>query len=374
MKRCLILLALFASACASTGTTTGSGSEQTVPQPAQQTPVNANANTAVTRNGPAVPSVAQTPGPVIPKGARFTIFCESFTGDDHVQRSTEMKNILMANARVKGWYVIHKDGQSTIYHGYYSEFDVANAADSAAEKEADRAQNEKKLVEALPNPLNKDQRLFPRALFVSLDSPDPDAPAEWNLVNTRGYWSVEIAAYSGFERKQAAVESVREARKMNIPAYYYHGPSYSSVCIGAWPQAAVIEKSTEQVNAIPQGSDIFVDVQGGAIPQQMKNDLLRQGRQVQVVVPKVQIVDQSLLETLRTYPEHSVDGYVEMDNATDPVTKKETQKPKHSMLVRIPAADNISQVEGADDGHTPTLIQPSPSNNNLGTRLRGLNP
>ena len=384
MKRCLILLALFASACTSTGTTTDSGTARSTPQPAQQ-PVKANnsENAAVARNGLPVAVAAQAPGTVIPKGARFTIFCESFTGDDHVQRSTEMKAVLMKNAVLKGWYVIHKEGQSTIYQGYYSEFDVANAKDTAAKKEAQRAQSEKKLVEALPIPKelfgsrqtsDAERRLFPRALFVSLDSPDPDAPDEWNLVKTRGYWSVEIAAYSGFERKQAAVESVREARKMNIPAYYYHGPSYSSVCIGAWPQTAVIEKSTEQVNSIPQGSDVFVDVQGGAIPQQMKNDLLNKGRQVQVVVPKVQIVDQSLLDTLRAYPEHSVDGFVEMDSATDPQTKELKQKAKHSMLVRIPAADNISQVEGADDGHTPTLIQPTPSNNNLGTRLRGLNP
>jgi hypothetical protein len=274
---------------------------------------------------------------------------------------------------LKGWYLIHKDGQSTIYQGFYSEFDVANATDAAAKKDALRAQNEKKLVEALPLP-GTTQKLFPRALFVSLDSPDPDAPAEWNLVNTGGAYSVEIAAYTGFERKQAAVESVREARKSNIPAYYYHGPSYSHVCIGAWPATAVIEQAVAQVNAIPQGNDVFVDLQGGAIPQEMKNQMLRQGRNVQVVVPKVKIVDQTLLDTMRAYPEHSVDGYAQMEETMDPVTKQRIQKPKHSMLIRIPAADASMDTARSDDSSPPTLIKPNPSNNNLGARLKGLNP
>lgn len=383
MKRCLILLALFTAACGSQPTSQQSAATPApMPIPMSQPPITP-ANTAAQRNGPVVPSAQPTAAqqksveqaPAIPKGARFTIFCESFTGDDHVQASTQMKNILMSNAKVKGWYVIHQDGQSTLYHGYYSDFDVNNAADAAAKKDAQRAQNDKKLVEALPNPLNQSQKLFPRALFVSLDSPDPDAPAEWNLVNSGGAYSVEIAAYSGFERKQAAVESVRDARKMNIPAYYWHGPSYSHVCIGSWPATAVVEQAVEQVNAIPQGNDVFVDVQGGAIPAELKNNLLRQGRNVQVVVPKVKIVDQTLLETLRAYPEHSVDGIVQMETVVDPGSRQKIQKPKHSMLVRVPAADASMQASSTpDDSREPTLIQPNPaSRNNLGARLRGLN-
>lgn len=315
---------------------------------------------------------APAPTSVIPKGARFTIFCESFTGDDHVQRATEMKNILMANAKVKGWYVIHKDGQSTIYHGYYSEFDAGNAADAAGRKEAERAQYEKKMVEALPNPIDQSQKLFPRSLFVSLDSPDPDAPPEWNLVNSGGAYSVEIAVYTGYERKQFAVDSVREARRMNIPAFYYHGPSYSHVCIGTWPASAVQEQSVEQVNSIPQGSDIFVDVQGGEIPKEMKETLLRQGRNVQVVVPKVKILDQTLLDTMRAYPEHAVDSEVEMYDARDS-SGKVVKRPKPSLLIHIPSAVNESQAH-TDDSAPPTLVQPNGARNNLGTRLRGLNP
>lgn len=342
---------------------------------AEQTP-GPTPRAEVQRNGPAAqPTAVQqkaVPATVIPKGARYTIFCESFTGDDHVQRATEMKNILIANAKVKGWYVIHKDGQSTIYHGYYGEFNLSNATDAATRKEAERAQNDKKMVEALPNPIDQTQRLFPRSLFVSLDSPDPDAPPEWNLVNSGGYYSVEVAVYTGFDRKQFAIESVRDARKMNIPAYYYHGPSYSSVCIGVWPASAVVERSVDQVNSIPQGSDIFVDVQGGEIPQAMREGLLRQGRNVQVVVPKVKVVDQTLIDTMRAYPEHAVDYQVEMYDATNPVTKKVEKRPKPSLLVRVPAGEGPAQAE-VDDRTPPTLVQPNQSPNNLGARLRGLN-
>ncbi len=372
MKRCLIVLALLVAGCAANSTTqTGT----TAPENSAPT-LAANQSTAqatASNNGPDVAPKAQDAGQTIPQGARFTIFCESFTGDDHVQRSTAVKEVLMRSAATKGWYVIHQSDQSTIYHGYYREFDASATTDAAGKKEAERAQREKKLVEAVPNPLKPDSRLFTRAIFVSLDSPDPDAPAEWNLVNTHGYWSVEIATYSGFERKQAAVESVREARKLNIPAYYYHGASYSSVCIGAWPQAAVIEHSTEQVNSIRADSDVFVDVRGGGISPEMRDQLLKSGKNVQVVVPKVQVVDKSLLDTLRAYPEHAVDGYTEMETIEDPATKKQSQRPKHSMLVRVPASSGQSASEGADTAPTPAMIRPNQSNN-LGARLRGLNP
>ena len=53
-------------------------------------------------------------------------------------------------------------------------------------------------------------------------------------------WSVQIAAYEGStQRKKFAVDAVRDARAEGVPAYYYHGPSISSVCVGAWPRAAV---------------------------------------------------------------------------------------------------------------------------------------
>lgn len=364
MKRLLIVLALVA----------GCAGNPTVPEPQPQassvtvpTP-----RATVGREGDAPPAREQVPAPTIPAGARFTIFCETFTGDNHVQRATELKNLLMANARTKGWYVIHQDGQSTIYHGYYAEFDESAAVNAAAKKEAQRAKSDKSVVDALPNPLRADSKLFPRALFVSLDSPDPDAPPEWSLVNANGYWSVEVASYTGFERKQAAVESVREARKANIPAFYYHGPSYSSVCIGAWPRSAVIERSTEQINSIPQGSDVFVDVRGGEIPADIRNNMLRDGKPIQVVVPKVEIVDKTLLATLKAYPEHAVDGYAEMEKFIDPATKKESMRPKHSMLVRIPVADGQTTAGPVDSAPEPSLIQPAPTNN-LGARLRGLN-
>lgn len=373
MKRCLIVLALFAAACGSQPTS--SDSKPALEQPPTQADVRSTTPSGANRNGPVVNAPAAAPaGPTIPQGARFTIFCESFTGDDHVQRATTMKNVMVKSAKVKDWYIIHQDGQSTLYHGYYREFDAANATDSATKKEVQRAQNDKKMVESLPVPGRLDQRLFPRALFVSLDSPDPDAPPEWNLVNAKGYWSVEIAVYSGVERKQLAVESVRDARGSNIPAYYYHGPSYSSVCIGVWPRTAVNEQSTEQINTIRQGSDVFVDVRGGGISPEMRQNLMRDGKPIEVVVPKVEILDQSLLATLRAYPEHHVDGIVEMERVVDPANKAEVRKPKHSLLVRIPAEGTSTASGGGESAPEPRLIQPTPTNNNLGARLRGLNP
>ena len=53
--------------------------------------------------------------------------------------------------------------------------------------------------------------LFPHSFFVEVTTPDPQAPAEWNLANANGYWSLQIAAYKDSpKRKQYAVEAVRE--------------------------------------------------------------------------------------------------------------------------------------------------------------------
>src|SRR5207244_4483730 len=100
------------------------------------------------------------------------------------------------------------------------------------------------------------EKLFKTAGFISLDAPDPLTRPEWDLANvdrnkgkaddTRAYWSLQVMAFrDNPKRKEAAVQAVEALRKQGIPAYFYHGESISSVCVGAWPASAVRTQVTD---------------------------------------------------------------------------------------------------------------------------------
>ena len=59
----------------------------------------------------------QTPAP----DAQWTIYCTSLSGPTHVEQAKNLKEWLMKNSQLRGWYVIHGDRESTIYHGFYGQ-------------------------------------------------------------------------------------------------------------------------------------------------------------------------------------------------------------------------------------------------------------
>jgi len=181
--------------------------------------------------------VAREDVPVPPVDAQWTILCESVDGPAHVQDAAPLKSRLMQASGMPDWYIIHGDKESTLYYGYYRSFDNAT--------EKTRAEQDRQAVATLTDRLGN--RLLRGGVFVAVNAPDPVSPPEWNLLNTpkNAYWTMEIATFSGNpKRKEAAVQAVRELREKGEPAYYYHGPSSSSVCIGAWPRDAVAEQGT----------------------------------------------------------------------------------------------------------------------------------
>lgn len=254
--------------------------------------------------------------PVPPKGAQYTIFCARIEGDAHVERSNRLKNDLIQKSGLRDWYVLHDDRQSLLYHGYYRTFN-----DTADRREMERAQSDLKRVKAMSV---DGYRMFPSALFVDLDAPDPVAPPEWNLLNARGSWSLQIAAYKDSPlRKEAAVEAVREARKQGIEAYFYHGDTVSSVCLGAWPEEAVSVREAGMENA--NSTDPFL-----VTPAGLPDEVVRDVRDVKVLREEVQILDPTLLATMRQYPHHAVNG----EQIGRMVNGKQVFDP--SLLIKIP--------------------------------------
>jgi hypothetical protein len=173
---------------------------------------------------------------------------------------------------------------------------------------------------------------------------DPDAPPEWDLRNAKGYWSLQIGAYRGSpDRKQAAVEAVREARAAGLEAYYYHGKSISSVLIGAWPREAV--KSQDQASAKAGDPHKTVMVLPQELPPGTRTDniVTADGQPVEVVVPRVEPVDPTMIQDMKDYPTNAVNGEV-IWHKVKTRDGGEISVPEPSFLVVIPhkadSADN----------------------------------
>ena len=241
-----------------------------------------------------------------PADAQFTLFVDSIQGPAHVLKALELKKQLIAQTHRQGWYVISSESQSSLYFGYYRTIDDAQREP----KEVRRAQSDRRMVENMLEPAGG--RRFPKSIFVSVNSPDPQAPPEWNLANAPAdaFWSVQIGAYQGSpERKQYAVDAVRELRQNGKQAYFYHGDTISSVCIGLWPRAAVKEQGArDDAHTVDptQPLMVFADV----LPPNMPTEIYRDGRKVQVEAPKVEILDPTLKATFKEFPVHAVNGEV----------------------------------------------------------------
>jgi hypothetical protein len=300
------------------------------------TPSSRPTNPAAAASPAPAPSAASTID-APPKDARYTIYCLGVTGPDHVAKANQVKILWQQATQRRDWYVVHQDDQSLVFFGYYRA--IADPKDSdTARAAADRTmiRNLKDTVGDYP---------FEQAMLMPVDAPDPNAPPLWNLVNAKGAWTLEIAAYKGPGRKEAAVESVRQARAQGIEAYYYHGPTASSVCIGAWPQEAVVQHLNNQMqNSDPNQAIMVVpDVIASQMPDNFTD---KDGNQTKVVHNGAQVIDPTLLAAMQKYPTHSLNGYDDLVNGV----------PRQSAVMAIPHTPDASSPAVADQPPSVNLL------------------
>lgn len=299
------------------------------PQPIVATP---QAATPATQPAPPAPVAADTGFPAIPPGAQYTLYCLTISTPTHVPDSEHVKEQLIHRTGSSNWYVLHGEGQSTLYYGFYKTFD-----DSSQPEEKARAQADRLSISRLRD--DNGDTPFSGCGFVALASPDPDAPPEWDLRHAPGYWALQIAAYQGSpDRKRAAVEAVRAARAQGIEAYYYHGPSVSSVLIGTWPRQAV--KEQDQTEARTDDPSKTIMVLPKPLPPGMATDnlVMPDGSRVKVMAPKLEIQDPTLIEAMKQYPANVVNGQEIMHRVM--TSQGEIQVPDPSFLVVIPHDDD----------------------------------
>lgn len=317
------------------------------PPPTQQTQPTISQGNAV--QNPAAPtgvgtvaSANQRPAhnpsddvPIPPAGAQWTIFCDSVTGIGHIENADILKSRLVALTGMRDWYVIHSDRQSDIYFGYY------RSLEDPAEKK--RAEADRLKVANLTDRYGN--HLVRGGLLQPINAPDPVAPREWNLLSTpkNAYWTIEIATFSGnAKRKEAAVQMVRDLRAQGeTQAYYYHGPTVSSVCVGAWPREAIAEQGTGIDNKGQTRDDahtpnadqpLFVFAGPDQAPPNVAGRVLEPGTNKPMAVEgkRLDIIDPDMKRKTVEYPYHY------QNYELHAVQNGNTNYPDSSVLVAIP--------------------------------------
>jgi hypothetical protein len=287
---------------------------------------------------------------IIPDGAQFTIYCLSLNEPTHVPDADGLKASLVRRTHSDQWYVIHGTDESSLYFGYYKTFTDRN---QPAERQ--RAAQDRVTIAAMQD----DNGNFPfaRCMFVPLTSPDPDAPPEWDLRNAPGYWALQIAAYRGSpQRKQYAVDAVRAARQQGIQAFFYHGPSVSSVLIGTWPREAVSEQDESVAHSDEINKTVMVlpgPLPSGADPNSVKDP---NGNPAKVVIPRVQVVDPTMITAMKQYPNNVVNGEVMVRHVHTKTGMADVADP--SFLVVVPLAKAQEQADAGGGGDAPANPPP----------------
>lgn len=341
------LMALLALSCGENKT--ADSREQTpLAAPPQQT---VQAQPAAQKQATAAPQAqAIDDAPIPPKDAQITILCKIIPGPGHIQRAKQAKDDLITSTKLKGWYVSHEEQQSTLFYGYYRSLEDPKL-------KADRAR-----IATMQD--NVGNRPFADALPVAINSPDPTAPPEYDLANAKGYWSLLVGTYQGPQRKEYAVEAVREARKSGVEAYYHHGKAGSDVCVGSWPEEAIRKQEFDGgqgVDPMDRDRPILVLGSGAEIPPALKEQYAKQlvdkesGRHVQVLEQKVDILDPTMRAMMDKYPVYAVNGIDQYTPMRDPTSGKIVNIPTHTVPVPIPHNDSVLQ----NSEPAPTLLAPS---------------
>lgn len=286
----------------------------------------ATGNATAQASGSDTPKPAETPK--FPKNAQWTIRCRSIAGPGHIERSMKLKESVAAGTKLKNWHLLHQEDESLLLYGFYGPID-----DKKNRKESERVKKDIAMLGTIVD--SRGQRQFANGVLWPLTAPDPEAPPEWNLVNAPPgtFYTLEIGVYMNSpQRKQYAVEAVKEARSRGITAFYYHGDTRSSVCVGAWPETAIRTTGSDIGGELePQDPDkpIIVLPPGRESPGNVRAP---DGNIVTPVTSKMQILDPTLRQAKQQFPSHEING-----EATGSKNKKTGKVvPDESVVMVIP--------------------------------------
>jgi hypothetical protein len=291
--------------------------------------------------------------PNIPKDAQFTITCDAYSS---LEQANNVKRQLIDLTHMRDWYTVTDEkGTTTLYYGYYRE-------NESGTKDGARAHADLRKIQELATA--DGDHPFKSSIIEHITLKDPLAPAEWDLEKAYNprfpqdhYWSLQIAAfYDRPDRKELAVEAVRDFRARGIEAYYYHGPSISSVCVGLWPREAVAgDHGENKVSAQNENPEQPIFVSAIPFPKGVSNDMrLADGTQVSPFTVKTEVVDPTLKKMIKEYPNNAVNGVVAHE-VINPKTHQKETIPQPSLLVIVPHADEEDKPSAQGENAPPMV-------------------
>jgi hypothetical protein len=184
---------------------------------------------------------------------------------DHVQRVQTYKEQTEQEAGWTGLYVLVKGNFSELYWGKYP-------SKEAAQGDLNRARNFRTRVGI---------QAYPKATVLPIPGSDT-GPAEMNLANAKGVYTVLIATFHDVpERRSFAVENCKDLRQKGEEAYFYHTAVESIVTIGTFDASAI-----KKVRAGPTTNMV---INSKLIEQVLKKHPLmaENGRSMRVLVPDI---------------------------------------------------------------------------------------
>jgi hypothetical protein len=284
------------------------------------------------------PSLPAADNPAPPKDAVWTIYCRSFSGDLRAAEAKHYRDTMEKQSGMKDWWVLHQQDSSTLYYGYYRSIQK-DAKDGKDRKDAERMVSDLKHIRELKDA--DDSSYFPLSLPVQIPQPGDEGPPEWNLLNTpkKDYWTILIGVYRDHpDRKKAAVDAVRQLRKDGKEAYYLHGETTSTICIGAWPREALNQPERQDNKGYEAAdSDTQIWYTTRHLKKTDRRDFLTpDGKKIHFVCPEVEIHDKTLEAAKDDNPYFFTNGEVLGRSVKDPKTKKEEVFPDSSAFLVIP--------------------------------------
>jgi hypothetical protein len=300
-----------------------------------------------------------------PKDAVWTIYCRSFSGEMRAAEAKRCRDLMEKQSGMKDWWVVHQQDASTLYYGYYRS-NQKNAEDGKDRKDAERLFSDNLRIRALKDA--DENAYFPFSLPVQIPQPGDEGPPEWNLLNTpkTDYWTILIGLYRDHpDRKKAAVDAVKQLRKDGKEAYYFHGDTTSTVCIGAWPREALSQpEKLDKEGYVAPDSETEIWFTTRPLKKTDRRDFLTpDGKKIHFVCPEVEIRDKTLEAAKDENPYFYTNGVVLGKTMKDSKTKKEEIYPDASAFLVIPrkqAAMDASPIASPPPAVMERMAPPQP--------------
>jgi hypothetical protein len=155
-----------------------------------------------------------------------------------------------------------------------------------------------------------------------------------------------------------------------VEAYFRHGPATSEVYIGSWPRQAVRQQESSVAESEDPNEKLVVVP--GPLPQGVDPDKAydSSGRKVKVVMPNLQIADESLKRTTQQYPYYYVNGEI-AGRRVQLQDRSWKTVPWPSYLVEVPH-ENADQDQSTQSGLDGTGASPQGDTGNSAPTVPGL--